>query len=382
MENNPHIPFYTKFSQVAIGIIAFMFMLYVGGDIIVPIIFATIIAILLNPIVNYLHGKKLNRVIAIIIALLIGVILLGGIIYFIVWQASRFSDSIPGLKVKFNELATQSVAWASDVLNIPAVKINDWIAKLRTEGGQNTSKVIGQTLSTVSSVFLVAFLLPVYTFTILYYKPLFLQFFSRVFPPSNHKTVAEILIETKGLIQSYLLGLLIESAIVSTMNAVGLLIIGVKYAILLGLIGGILNMIPYIGGIVAVALPMVMALATQSPVAALWVMALYVVVQFIDNQYITPYVVASKVKINAFISIIVVLIGGALWGIAGMFLSIPLVAIAKVIFDRIDNLKPIGLLLGDDMPDEDKSFFLFPQRRQTVKKIKAKVAAKSKKAEN
>jgi predicted PurR-regulated permease PerM len=76
----------------------------------------------------------------------------------------------------------------------------------------------------------------------------------------------------------------------------------------------------------------------------------YYIVQLIDNNYIVPYIVASKVKINALFSIIVVFIGNALWGIPGMFLSIPLIAIVKLIFDHIDSLKPWGFLLGDTMP--------------------------------
>jgi predicted PurR-regulated permease PerM len=111
-----------------------------------------------------------------------------------------------------------------------------------------------------------------------------------------------------------------------------------------------------------------MALALQSPIAALWVFILFTVVQFIDNQYIVPYIVASKVKVNALVSIIVVLIGGALWGIAGMFLAIPLAAIAKVVFDRIPQLEPLGYVLGDTMPEENKNIFKLPERLLPKKK--------------
>lgn len=355
------LPFYLKFSHIVIGIIGSVFILYVSGDIIVPVLFAGIIAILLNPVVNYLQSKNVNRVIAIIIALIAGLIIIGALIYFLVWQITYFSDSFPALKDKFNLLTVQAMEWIAGMLNIPSDRVNVWLLTLRSELTKNTSSAIGKTLSTVSSIFLVGFLLPIYTFTILYYKPLFLQFFAKSFSTGNQKTVGEVLVETKTVIQSYLIGLMIELAIVSALNAVGLLIIGVKYAILLGVIGGLLNMIPYIGGIVAVALPMLMALATQQPIAVLWVLILYAVVQFIDNQYITPYIVGSKVKINGFVSILVVLIGGALWGVAGMFLSIPLIAIVKVVFDRIEELKPFGFLLGDDMPQDGTGIFKFPK---------------------
>ena len=113
----------------------------------------------------------------------------------------------------------------------------------------------------------------------------------------------------------------------------------------------LLNVIPYIGGIIAVALPMMVALVTKpSPWYAFYVLVAYYIIQLIDNNYIVPYIVASKVKINALFSVIVVLAGNALWGVPGMFLSMPLLAIVKLICDHIEPLKPWGFLLGDTMP--------------------------------
>lgn len=376
METPVNVPFYIKASQVLLGVVAFFFVMYIGAEIILPLIFATIIAILLNPLVSWLHGKKIHRIVAIIISLLVAIILLGGLVYFIVWQTSRFGESMPQLKQKFNALLAQAITWTADTLNLEESRISGWIARLKSESGKNSSAMVGQTLSTVGSLFMVVFIMPIYVFTILYYKPLLLQFIAKMFKKNNHKMVAEVLGETKTLIQSYLVGLLIEAAIVATLNSVGLLIIGVKYALLLGLLSALLNLIPYIGIVIATILPVVMALALQSPMAALWVFILFIVVQFIDNQYIVPYIVASKVKVNALISIIVVLIGGALWGIAGMFLAIPLTAIVKVVFDRIPQLEPLGFVLGDDMPNEDKIVFNIPGKKKVVKTAVARTSAK------
>jgi len=186
---------------------------------------------------------------------------------------------------------------------------------------------------------------------ILFYQPILIEFFRRVFGLNNRSEVTAIITQIKTLIQSYLSGLVIEAVLVSTLNSIGLLILGIDYAILLGIIGGLLNVIPYIGGIVAVSLPMVIALLTKmSPIYALYVLAIYYFIQLIDNNYIVPKIVASKVKINALVSIIVVLAFGALWGIPGMFISIPLTAIIKLVCDHFEPLKPWGFLLGDTMP--------------------------------
>lgn len=343
------LPIYSKIAQIILGIIGLFYILYIGQEIIIPIAFATIIAILLNPVVNYLCSKKIGKVASIFIALFLVIFILGALFYFLGAQISLLSDSWPQFKEKFFALLDDSIRWVSQTFNISQSKITTWINKAKKEG-VDSNMVIGQTLNTLKSL-LVIFLLPVYIFMILFYKPLLLDFIAQLFKNDDHAIVSEVLTETKSLIQNYLLGLLIEAAIIATLNSVGLLIIGIQYAVLLGIIGALLNIIPYIGGLIATGLPMLVAIATKSPSAALWVLIVYLVVQFIDNHYIVPSIVASKVKINALISIVVVLIGGALWGVPGMFLSIPSTAIIKVIFDRVDGLRPFGFLLGDNQPE-------------------------------
>jgi len=349
MINQVKLPVYSKLAQIVLGIIGLFYILFIGQEIIIPIIFSVIIAILLNPVVNYLCSKNIGKVVSIFIALFLVILLIGALLYFLGAQISLLSDSWPEFKEKFFHLLDDATQWISQTFNISHAKITGWVKKTKAEG-VDSSVVIGQTLNTLKSL-VVVFLLPVYVFMILFYKPLLLDFIAQLFKHDKHEIVGEVLTETKSLIQNYLVGLLIEAAIVATLNSVGLMIIGIQYAILLGILGALLNIIPYIGGLIAIALPMLVAIATKSPSAALWVLIVYLVVQFIDNHYIVPSIVASKVKINALVSIIVVLVGGALWGVPGMFLSIPLTAIIKVIFDRIEPLKPFGFLLGDNQPE-------------------------------
>jgi len=366
MEQPRQIPFYIKLSQIIIGVIAFFYVMYIGQDILLPLIFALILAILINPLVNYLQRIRCNRVLAIFIAVFLTFLFTVGIVYFISAQLTTFGDAMPQLKEKFNSLLNNTVHWVSQTFNISTKNINEWMVKQKSESLNNGTSVIGQTITTISGVLIIVFLLPVYIFMILFYKPLLLNFIAQLFPPAKHKTVVEVLTETKVLIQSYLVGLLVEAAIVATLNSGSLLILGIDYAILIGIIGALLNIIPYIGGIIAVAIPMVLALVTKEPIYAVWVLVAHLSVQFIDNNFIVPKIVASRVKINALVSIIVVLIGGALWGVPGMFLSLPLTAIIKVIFDRIEPLKPWGFLMGDTMPPIGKSIFNF--RKKTVTK--------------
>jgi predicted PurR-regulated permease PerM len=356
-DQSTRLPAYLAFSQIIIGILAFFYILYIGQAILAPIAFALIISILLNPVVKSFVKKGMNRIIAIVVSITLLIILITAILIFIGSQVTLFSNSIPQLKEKLDFILNDIIQWCSGTFNINKPGLDSWINVKKVEMIVRLNSMLEGALTTVSGIFIFIFLIPVYIFMFLFYKPLLLDFVSQVFRKERHSTVAEILTSTKALIQSYLIGLLIEMAIMATMNSLVLLIIGVPYAILFGIIGAFLNLIPYIGGIIAMALPMLMAILTQTPMVAFMVMIAYLIVQTIDNNYLIPKIVASKVKVNALISVVVVLVGGSLWGLSGMFLSIPFIGIAKVICDKIPKLKPIGFLIGDTMPAIGRSIF-------------------------
>jgi predicted PurR-regulated permease PerM len=340
-------PFYIKAPMVIIGIYLFFYIMFLLQDILVPFAFAGLIAILLNPLYNKFQHWKINKIVAISLTILIAILVLAGILFFLSSQIVQFGEMIPQLEEKTVSLLNDVQRWLSSTFNISIEKqmkmVNDAI---------NGSKAyLGQTLSTVFGILSFFVLIPLYVFLLLFYKPLILNFIFEIFEEDSEEQVAEILKETKSAVQSYIVGLMIEASIIATLNSVALLILGVKYAILLGVIGAILNLIPYIGGIVAILLPVLISFVTKDGYTTpVLIIVAYTVIQFLDNNVIVPRVVSSKVSVNALISILVVLLGGTLWGFSGMFLSIPFVAVLKIIFDRIDELKPWGKLLGDRMP--------------------------------
>ncbi len=345
------LPLFTKASIFIIGLIALFAILYIGRSIIIPIIFAVIIAIVLHPVVNFFLKTKINRVVAILITIFLTFLIICALGLLIISQVSKFTDSLPALIDKFRTMLDQAIIWASGYFDINPQKINDWISKTQADLINSSSAAIGQTLVILGNALVIFFLLPVYIFLILFYHPILIEFIHRVFGSSDQGKVSEIVTQIKTVIQKYLIGLIIEAGIMATLNTTALLILGIDYALLLGIISALVNVIPYIGGLVAVALPVIIALTTEpSYMPAVYVLIIFYIIQLIDNNFIVPKIVASKVKINALFSIIVVLAGNALWGIPGMFLSIPLLAIAKLIFDHIEPLKPWGFLLGDTMP--------------------------------
>lgn len=356
MDNSFEIPFYAKVALIFISAFALGLTMYVGQHIIVPILYASMIAILLNPFVNYMIDKNINKIVAISIAVVLTIVLLLSAIYVVSAQLTLFSETYPQLKEKFTATTNQLLQWISIKFSIRPSTINVWIKDTQNDAIGNLA--IGEKLSEVGRMLVIGTLLPVYLFMILYYKPLLLEFIRKLFRSEHHTTVVEVLGNSKKIIQSYLVGLFFELVIVGVLNSAGLLMIGIDNAIILGITGAILNVIPYLGGIAAIALPMLVAFITKdSLVYPLLVFITYIVIQFIDNHYIIPKIVASRVQLNALISVVAVLIGGSFWGIPGMFLSIPLTAIMKVVFDHIEPLKPWGFLLGNIIPTTSKFSF-------------------------
>jgi predicted PurR-regulated permease PerM len=340
-------PFYKKSTLVLLGIILLVYVLFTLSDILVPIAFSVLIAILLNPLNSRLQRLRIPKVLAIMLTLLIALTVVGLLLYFLSSQIIQFGEMAPVLKQKFTQILTDLQHWAETTFGISIQKQTQML-----KDAANSSKaVVGKTVSSALGIFSLLFLIPVYIFLLLFYKPLILNFLFEVFSRENTSYVAEILHETKSAIQSYIVGLLIEASIVAVLNSTALTLLGVKYGILLGVIGAILNMIPYIGGLIAIILPVLMATVTKEGYTTqLAIIGAYAVIQFIDNNILVPRIVSSKVQINALFSILAVLLGGALWGFAGMFLSIPFVAVLKIICDRIEELRPWGKLLGDQVP--------------------------------
>lgn len=359
-------PFYIKAPMVLLGLYLLFYMLFILKDILVPVCYAGLLSILLNPLVNRLNQFKIKREVSISIAILLAIIIFGGLVAFLASQMTSFSEFAPEFKQRGNQILTDAQVWIKSTFNISFNKQ----MKMVSDALESSKAYIGQTVSTIAGIIGIVVLLPIYVYLILYYKPLFINFFYEVFDTEHEAKVSEVLTETKSAIQSYIQGLLIEMLIVAGLNSAALLLLGVEYAVLLGVIGAILNIVPYIGGLIAIAMPVMMSLVTGDGgySTALYIIIAYTVIQFLDNNVIVPKVVSSKVEVNAFISIIVVLLGGALWGVSGMFLSIPFVAILKIIFDRIQDLKPWGMILGTEM-NEDFSLHDFGSPEAAEKSV-------------
>jgi predicted PurR-regulated permease PerM len=337
-------PFYLRATVILFGLVLCSYALANLRGILIPFSFALFLAILLNPLTDRLMKWKLSRVPAIAISLVLAIVVISGIWYFLADQTMHFTDQLPALEKKTSELIGRLQQYLLLHFSIPLSKQAEYL----TQAKAAIKPFLGELLGTMAGTMGTVFLLPVYTFLMLYYKTLILNFLYEIFAEENAEEVNTVLKQVKGAIQSYMYGLLIEGLIVATLNAIALFILGVPYAILLAVLGALLNVLPFFGGILAALLPIIVATITKDGYnTQIGIAIAYIVIQFTDNHFLIPYIVSAKVKINALLSVVAVLLGGAVWGLSGMFLSIPFIGVLKIIFDRIPEMQPWGRLLGD-----------------------------------
>jgi predicted PurR-regulated permease PerM len=346
------LPFLIRFTALLICLVGLFAIFYFGQDIIAPILLSLLFAIILRPIVSFLIVRlRLPHFIAVVTAIVIFIIIFVGVFYFISMQISDMANDWVKIKNNFYYHFEHFQNLIRDNFNLSKTEQNKMIDSATNESFESGKLIVGSTLSSFTDMLLDLTLIPIYTFLFLLYQNHFITFLIKLSKPDRHKNLRETLVQIKVAIQSYVVGLLFEMIAVSVLTTVGLYFIGVEYFILLGIITGILNLVPYIGILIAGVLSIVISLSGSTDLTLIaGVVVVNIIVQFIDNNVLVPLFVNSKVQINAFVSIVGIIVGNVLGGITGMFLAIPILAIIKVIFDRIDSLQPWGYVMGDDIP--------------------------------
>ncbi len=343
------VPFHQRLSFVVITLSAFCVALIYGRDIILPILFSILLANILLPLTNFFVRRGFHKSLSILIPLLLSIAVGLGILYFLSSQIINFMNDVPALKERINEVTQSFQQWFKESTNMTIRKQNQYFTNTVDDLKENAPELVGLTFVSFTSILTYLVLLPLYTYLILYYRKNIKAFLISVFKSDKEHRVADILQESTTVAQKYLTGLLIETSLVFTLNSIGFLVLGIKYAIFLALLAALLNLIPYVGMLIANVLCMLITLVSSPETSnVLWVGAILAVVQLLDNNIGMPLIVGNKVRINALVTVVGVLVGGALCGIPGMFLAIPGLAVLKVIFDKIPDLQPWSILLGDN----------------------------------
>ena len=336
-----------------------------GKMVIMPLLTALYISIVLLPVYRFFVRLKIPNVLSIALSLLLLFIAVGLIIWFFSAQLGGVINDFPEIK-KNVMLHVQSLSeWINRNAHFSTEKQLQVFNEQTSNLLNNAGSMIGGTVATFSSVFIFLGLLPIYIFLILFYRNLLMRFIFYWFPEKDYDRVSEGIKETESIVKSYLVGLLIQIGYITFLLGGILLLFGIKHALLIGVIFAILNLIPYIGALFGNIIGVLLTLTSSQDITpVITVLVAIAVVQFLDNNILMPKIVGSKVKINALASIVGVVIGGNLAGIPGMFLSLPTIAILKIICDRTDNLKQWGVLLGDEVPKRNPMYIALVNLRR------------------
>ncbi|MDB5129498.1 AI-2E family transporter [Mucilaginibacter sp.] len=342
-------PFYERLALILIGFCVLGYLVVMAKELIDPMIFGFLFAVLLLPVSNFIEKKcRLPRSASSFISILLLVGFVGSIMYLIGAQISNIASDWPMLQSQLKDSIANLQGWVQTAFHINAHKQMSYVNSTADRIMASGTAVLGTTFGAVSSLLLFYVFILIFTFFILFYRRLLFRFITWVFSDENKTVVVDIVENVQKILRQYILGLLIEMVIVSGMAITIFYIIGIKYAALLGIIIGVFNIIPYIGIFTALLLSTIVTFATGTLSQTVTVAISVIGVHAIDANFLLPAVVGSKVRLNALISFIGIIIGEMIWGLSGMFLSIPIIAIFKIIFDRIESLKPWGYLLGGD----------------------------------
>ena len=366
------LPLTVRRSIELLGIYLIGSLLIVGKGIIMPVLLAFFMSIVLLPVYRFLRSKKFPEPLAIFLPILMVAVLIAGLVWFFSSQIGRFAADFPQIQKNISVHLNSFSNWINQKTDFTTQEqlkfLKDQSNKLVSYAGNLVS---GAALS-LTSAFIFIGLVPIYIYLFLSYKNLLLRFVFVWFDQSEHQKVKEVMKETESIIKSYLIGLMIQISYVTILLGGILMLIGIKHAILIGVIFAILNLIPYVGALIGNLIGVLLTLTASQEIWPIFtVLGVIAFVQFLDNNILMPRIVGSKVRINAFAAILGVFIAGALTGIPGMFLALPIIAVLKIIFDRSEMFRPWGVLLGDENPD--RSPMRFPKLRLQSKKITEKL---------
>lgn len=343
------LPFYARLALVLLSVILIIIILEQGSGIFIPLVFGLLVSILLYPVSRFLERRlRMGRATAAMVSITTFLAVAGTIFYFLAIQVAAFASDMPSMKVRFQHTWNDIHHWLSYKMHINTAQQNDYINRSTNSVLESAAHSVSNLFMSVTGILVLTIFVFIFSFFMLYHRRMLMLFCIKLFSDDHKDKVTEVIMETRGMINSYVVGLLLEMVIMSIANSVLLLALGVDYAILLGVLAAVLNIIPYLGIYTATAIIVFLTFANSSFHLAIEVGAGLLILHMIDSNVLMPRIVGARVKMNAFVTVLAVIVGEFIWGIPGMFLFIPIVAMLKLIFERVEGLEAWAMLIGVD----------------------------------
>ena len=346
-------------SYLLIVIIGGGFLLLQGKGLLFPFLFAMFFAFLLMPLEKWIFRWVPNKAFSITTCVLLVLGAIGGLTFIFGYQLIEIISDMTSIQEQLKDGVTAIVTFLDQkmpFIDMSADKAS--INQIMTRLLEAPVQYVGAGISSGASFLINAALTLIYTIFLLIYKEAFKDFLMIQFSKDQREELESVLTQSVHLIQRYLVGMVTVIVILAFLNCAGLLLIGVEHAVFWGVLAAFLVIIPYIGTTLGGLFPFLYSLATAEhawqPFA---VVGMYLFIQQLEGNFITPKIVGSSVRINPFFALIGIVIMGALMGIGGIILAIPMMAILKLVAEEIDVLKPVALLMDKDLMKKRHLFF-------------------------
>ncbi len=330
-------------------ILAFLILaiLVIARSLLYPLALAVLLSYLVYPLARFLEKARVPRIMTNLICIFVTLTVIISAIFLLYKQLSVFLEDMPALREQAVANIQNIGHFVEAKIGIPLVQQQAFMQRMGSRL-MTTGVWMQEAFSATFSTLVAIGLLPVYMFFLLYYRNKFESFMYQVVPEEGHRKLNHIIMEISQVTKRYMSGIVIVVVILCVLNSVGLMIVGLRYAILFGVISAFMNFIPYFGTLIGGSIPFVMAILIQpSPRYAIGVLILFIIIQFIENNILTPNIVGGQLRINPFFTILSIIIGSMIWGLPGMIVAIPFVGMFKIVCDNMTRLKPYAYLLGD-----------------------------------
>jgi predicted PurR-regulated permease PerM len=323
-----------------------LIILYFGRSLFIPLTFGLVLALIMYPVCKKLEDRKWPRSAAIFVVISIVLILFVALLFLLGYELNIFLHDVPRIKDKLLSYSPGIQSWLKNI-GISASDQSDWLNKLMLNIQAGLGSLLKTIFSSSVSMLFTLIMIPVYASLFLYHRGTFVRFLYTMTGPDHRDNLRSMLQQSTLTYFHFVKGTFFVYLIVGVLNSVGLLMLGIDHAILYGMITAFMTIVPYVGIIISASMPFAIALITRD---SLWypagVILLFSFVQYLEANVIFPRIVGVQLNLSTWSTLVVMIAGTILWGVAGMILFVPLLAILKIYSDQDSRLKPLNILLN------------------------------------
>lgn len=322
-------------------------LLYFGSLLFIPILFGLLIAFVMYPLCIWLEHHGTRKYLATTICMAIVLALFLGLIYLLGWQVQLFKQEIPEISQKLKISLFQLQKYLENDLKFTTQMQDEWAHNFALNSGDKIMALINQTFSATVDTLFMLFISPVYAILFLYHRSIFVKALILLLGLQNEEKIRKVLQQVVFTYANFIRGMVMVYLIVGILNTLGLSVLGIKHALLFGMITAIMTIIPYVGIILSALLPICIAFITKDSIwYPIGVIAVFVFVQYLEGNVIFPKIVGQQLQLSTWATLVAIIAGGIIWGVAGMILFIPLLAILKIVAQNISSWQPLYVLLN------------------------------------